>query len=89
MCSLKFFARIISSRLLLLNLLRSEIFTLKNISPNVKSSVEIINSIGDVLYRENIFGKDEYVIEAKLPAGIYLVKVYNEEKITVGKLLVK
>jgi hypothetical protein len=64
-------------------------FSLKDISLSKTSLLQIINSIGEVVYKEILFGRSEYIINANLSAGIYFVQVSNEEKNVVRKLIVE
>ncbi len=50
-------------------------FTIKNISSNEKTMLTIITPFGQIVYTENIFGKDEFVVDVKLAKGIYFVRV--------------
>jgi hypothetical protein len=57
-------------------------FTIENIS--AQSHLQILNSLGQIVYSEKLTGKDEQVIDAHLATGIYFVQVNNrKERITV------
>jgi len=60
-------------------------FTIKNISLGETLSIQIINSTGEVVYVEKLFGKEEYLIEKDFAKGIYCVRVNN----IVRKLVVE
>jgi hypothetical protein len=70
-------------------------FTLKNISSNETSllhasaTLSIINPIGEIVYTEKLFGKNEYVVDADFAKGIYFVRVSDGEKSVVRKLIVQ
>jgi len=64
-------------------------FTIRNILSNKSSLLQIINLIGEIVYTENISGRNEVVVDAKLSPGIYIVHVGNKEKNIVAKLVVE
>jgi hypothetical protein len=50
-------------------------FTLKNIPINETSSLQIINTIGEIVYAEKLIGRRELIIHPNLSSGIYFVRV--------------
>lgn len=60
-------------------------FTIKNISANERTSLQIFNPFGEIVYTENLFGKNEYGIDANFTKGVYFVRV----KDVVRKLVVE
>jgi hypothetical protein len=52
-------------------------FTIKNVPSGETSLLQIINTIGEVIYTEKLFGKKEYLIDAKIAKGVYFVRVNN------------
>lgn len=51
-------------------------FTIKNISSN-ETLLQLINSIGEIVYSEKLSGKNEYEIRTNLSKGIYFVRAGN------------
>lgn len=64
-------------------------FTVKNISSNKTSVLQIINIVGEVVYTEKLFGKNECVVHSNLSTGIYFVSVSDERRNAVKKLIVE
>jgi hypothetical protein len=64
-------------------------FTIKNISSNETLFLQIRNAIGEVVYTENLFGKNEQVVSADFAKGIYFVHVNDSEKNIVRKLVIE
>jgi alpha-tubulin suppressor-like RCC1 family protein len=60
-------------------------FTIKNIFSNETSLLQLINLMGEIIYTEKLFGKNEYKVDANLPKGIYFVRVND----VVRKLIVE
>ncbi len=60
-------------------------FAIKNISSNQSSMLQIINPIGEVVYTEILFGKNNCIVNANLLQGIYFVKINDN----VRKLIVE
>ena len=60
-------------------------FMIENIFSNEAALLQIVNPLGNIVYAEKLFGKNEYVIEAKLGKGIYFVRVNN----AVRKLVIE
>ncbi len=60
-------------------------FILKNISSKGKSMLEIMNDIGEIVYSEMLYGKNEYVLNTDFGKGIYFVKMNG----VVRKLIVE
>jgi hypothetical protein len=64
-------------------------FTIKNISSNEVSLLQIMNPVGEVAYTEKLFGKKEYVVDANLAKGIYFVRVEDGKSNVTTKLVVE
>jgi len=64
-------------------------FKIKNLSSNEKVFLQIINSIGEVVYTETLYGDKEHLIKANFARGIYFVKVNEHERIVIGKLVIE
>jgi hypothetical protein len=64
-------------------------FTIRNISSNEISSLEIFNPFAEIIYSEKMFGKSEYKVDANFAKGIYFVRVSDGEKHVVKKLIVE
>jgi len=64
-------------------------FTIKINTPKEIGVVEILNVVGEIVYSENLFGKNVYLIDANLAKGIYFVRVTDDERIAVRKLIVE
>ena len=64
-------------------------FTIKNLSSNEKMLLQIVNSIGEVVYTETLYGDKEHLIKANFSRGIYFVKVNEHERIVIGKLVIE
>jgi Secretion system C-terminal sorting domain len=60
-------------------------FTIKNISSKEKTMVEIMNVLGEIVYQQEVYGRSECLIDAKLLAGVYFVRVGD----VVRKLIVQ
>ena len=67
----------------------NDIFTIKSISSKDKTLVEIMNVVGEIVYSEKLFGKNEYLIDANFTKGIYFVRVSDGEINAVRKLVVE
>ena len=67
----------------------SNIFTIENISIKDNILMDIINVFGEIVFSEKLFGKSEYVIDAKLSSGIYFVSVNDGERNIVRTLIVE
>lgn len=63
-------------------------FTL-NISSEGEIFLQIINPLGEVVYAVNLFGKNEYVVDANFTKGIYFVRVRVGAKNVVRKLIIE
>jgi hypothetical protein len=63
-------------------------FTIRNFSKE-ETFLIIINVFGNIVYSERLFGKNEYEVDANLANGIYFVRLSNEERNVVRKLIVK
>ncbi len=50
-------------------------FTLKNISSTENFQLQIFNPLGEIVYTEKLFGKNEYVVNANFAKGVYFVRV--------------
>ena len=48
-----------------------------------------MNVVGEIVYSEKLFGKNEYLIDANFTKGIYFVRVSDGEINAVRKLVVE
>ncbi len=70
-------------------------FTIKNISSSNKSLLQIFNPLGEIVYAETRgiaslpAGKNEFVVQPNLTAGIYFVRVGDGERSVVRKLVIQ
>ena len=64
-------------------------FTVKNLSSNKTSLLQIVNPIGKIIYTAKLFGKKEYKVDANFARGIYFVSIYDGEGTIVKKLIVE
>lgn len=65
-------------------------FTLKNLpSKDPSATLSILNVLGETVYTKNLFGKNEYTVDANFAKGIYFVRVSDGEKNVVRKLVVE
>ena len=67
----------------------SSSFIIKDIISTDKSFLEIFNSLGESVFAENLFGKNEYVVDKILTKGIYFVRVSDEERSIVKQLIIE
>jgi hypothetical protein len=65
------------------------VFTIRTSHRSEKSTLEIFNSLGELLYSEKLEIKDEHVIQPHLPPGIYFVVLNDEKGSSIGKLVVE
>lgn len=63
-------------------------FKIKNSSLNQKIIIEIMNVYGEVVYAENLFVINEYLIDMKFAKGIYFVRMYDDKRSSIQKLIV-
>jgi len=59
------------------------------ISFKAASKIEVINMIGQVIFTENVEGKETTHIDLNQPTGIYLVNIHFEQAIITKKLIIK
>ncbi|PCH52342.1 MAG: hypothetical protein COC22_04245 [Flavobacteriaceae bacterium] len=59
-----------------------------NSNSNFDKQLEIYSMLGKRVYRKNVNTKETIDI-SKLNAGIYMVKIKEEEKISTRKLIIK
>jgi hypothetical protein len=64
-------------------------FTVNNIHSTEKLAMEVIDIFGEVVYSEQLFGRNEFKIDANLASGIYFVSVRYKEKNIVQKLIIE
>jgi len=64
-------------------------FTIKGIVSNDKLLLRIFNLLGESMYTNNFFGRNEYYINSYVAKGIYFVKVSDGERNVVRKLIVE
>jgi hypothetical protein len=64
-------------------------FTIKNISSKGKTLMEIINVFGEVVYKKELYGKKEYLIDEHFAKGIYFVRMNDGESNVVRKLIIE
>jgi len=64
-------------------------FVAKNISLTETSLLQILNTLGEIVYTQKLIGKSEYNIKPNLPQGIYFAEVSDKEKKTVRKLVIE
>lgn len=64
-------------------------FTIKNISSDKNTLLEIFNPLGMVIYSEKLNGKNECVVQGKFGKGIYFVRVSDGEKSVVRKVVIE
>jgi len=64
-------------------------FVIKTVSSSETSLLQIINSIGETVHTEKLFGSREYFIDANLARGIYFVRVSDRETNAVRMLVVE
>jgi hypothetical protein len=63
--------------------------TIKYVSSNETSLLQLANALGEVVYTEKLFGKTEEVIHPDFANGIYFWKVTNDSGIQkTGKLII-
>jgi len=55
-------------------------FTIRNISSGESLMLQIMNSIGEVVFTEKLFGKNENEVNANFARGIYFVRVGNDAR---------
>ena len=58
------------------------------ISLNHAAEIEIINTIGQIVHREKVEGKETIKISLRQDAGIYLIKVKNNNSTITQKLII-
>lgn len=67
----------------------SGIFTLQSaMQPLNNSTIVISNTLGEIIYEQNIFAAQTEINLSRQSAGIYFVQVKNEKQILVKKILV-
>lgn len=64
-------------------------FTVKNNSSKEETLLQITNPIGEIVYEEKLFGRNECVVNSNLLSGIYFVSVNDGERNIVMKLIVE
>ncbi len=64
-------------------------FTIENISSNGISLLQLLNPLGEIVYTEKLFGKNEYVVDANFAKGIYFISLSDGEKFIMRKLVVE
>lgn len=61
-----------------------------NVDPSVgASNIEVLNSLGQVVYTNALIGSNHTVDLQSVEAGIYFVKLYNSDASNVTRILVK
>lgn len=64
-------------------------FTIKNISSDKNTLLEIFNPLGKLIYSEKLNGKNECVVQGKFGNGVYFVCVSNGERSVVKKVIIE
>ena|GEM_PF-4728043 len=64
-------------------------FTIQNLRPEETTTVQVINPVGEIIYRDVVRGVSEYFVSSNLVAGIYFVSVNHRSGTEVGKLVVQ
>ncbi len=66
-------------------------FTIKYISSGLLQNfaLQILNPLGAIVYSEKLSGKNEYILQPDLAAGIYFVELNNGEKKMIQKLIIE
>jgi len=66
----------------------SNTFIIKNIHSKGKTLLQIVNLFGEIIYTNNIFGKNDYFVKSNFEKGIYIVRVFDGDKNIARKLIV-
>jgi len=64
-------------------------FIVKNLSIDKASCIQVINLTGDIIYKVDVSGKQEYLFGEDLVSGMYFLKVFEGEKQFIEKLVVE
>jgi hypothetical protein len=64
-------------------------FAIENILTNNRLLLRIINSVGEIVYTEMLFGKNEYKVDVNFSPGFYFINIFDGEKSFVRKLIVE
>jgi hypothetical protein len=63
-------------------------FTVHLTSAPQNSRLEIFNMVGEKIY-EQVINREEITIDLKSSPGIYLINVFNAEKVSIGKIILQ
>jgi uncharacterized repeat protein (TIGR01451 family) len=64
-------------------------FTIKNISQDENSLLQILNPLGEIVYSKKLIGKSEYAIHHHFSKGIYFVRLSSPKKRMFQKLIIE